>query len=238
MNKPARKLPVSENRLAANRANARKSTGPRTTEGKARSAQNAVKHGFTGSAFAVVRFEDRDEISKLKADAVDFYQPRNSQEMFAVECIALAQADMRRLRRIEAGLFTTAFDSVVDRSGRPFTPMSADMCEGDLAVTIAQNRNYAMAEGFRRMVCESNVWALLIRYQAHAERQYRRAIEDFERIRAHRDDSPNEPISLTQPPETEQLATPDDLNLHIPELENPLYPSPHPPHAGGVPAKS
>ena len=35
---------ISEKKLAANRANARKSTGPRTSEGKARTAQNACKH--------------------------------------------------------------------------------------------------------------------------------------------------------------------------------------------------
>ena len=50
--------PVSQEQLAANRANAAKSTGPRTTQGKARSAQNARKHGFTVSTFDVVRLED------------------------------------------------------------------------------------------------------------------------------------------------------------------------------------
>ena len=34
--------------LQANRRNAQQSTGPRTGAGKARSSQNAVKHGFTG----------------------------------------------------------------------------------------------------------------------------------------------------------------------------------------------
>ena len=41
-----RKRPiVSEAMLAANRANARKSTGPRSAEGKARSRLNGFKHG-------------------------------------------------------------------------------------------------------------------------------------------------------------------------------------------------
>jgi hypothetical protein len=50
--------PVSQEQLAANRADAAKSTGPHTPQGKACSAQNARKHGFTVSPFAVVRLED------------------------------------------------------------------------------------------------------------------------------------------------------------------------------------
>ena len=36
-------------RLAANRLNAQKSTGPRTEEGKSRSRANALKHGLCAS---------------------------------------------------------------------------------------------------------------------------------------------------------------------------------------------
>src|SRR5512144_2165864 len=41
-----RRRPVSPRRVAANRANARKSTGPRTAAGKKRVARNARKHGL------------------------------------------------------------------------------------------------------------------------------------------------------------------------------------------------
>ena len=63
------KKPVSNRQLAANRANAAQSTGPRSPEGKSRSAQNSRKHGFTASTFAVVRLEDIDEVAHLRQDA-------------------------------------------------------------------------------------------------------------------------------------------------------------------------
>jgi len=43
---PASKAPISERKLAANRANAQRSTGPKTPEGKQRSKQNSYKAGI------------------------------------------------------------------------------------------------------------------------------------------------------------------------------------------------
>lgn len=41
------KRPISERKLQANRANAKRSTGPKTAAGKAASRRNALKHGIT-----------------------------------------------------------------------------------------------------------------------------------------------------------------------------------------------
>ena len=40
-------MPVSERQLAANRANAQRSTGPTSEDGRKRSSQNALRHGIT-----------------------------------------------------------------------------------------------------------------------------------------------------------------------------------------------
>ncbi len=199
--------PVSEKRLAANRENAKRSTGPRTPEGKARSAQNARKHGFRGAAFAVVRLEDLLELDRLRADLIATYQPVNSQELFALERIALAQQSMLRASRLEAGLHTCALNEVFNRDPdeTAFYPMNEEIAGGGNShITREQNRNYALAEGFRRYNRRGkNEWSLFLRYQAQSERLYRRALEEFERLKRLRAELPNEPITDTELPSYE-----------------------------------
>ena len=116
---PKSHRPVSPQRLAANRANAARSTGPRTPQGKAHSSQNARKHVFTGSTFAVIRLEDIQEVGRLRDDLIALYQPVNSQELFALERAALAQHAILRGARLESGLFTTSLDESYDNGGEP-----------------------------------------------------------------------------------------------------------------------
>ncbi len=215
---------ISENRLAANRANAAKSTGPRSPEGKARAAQNARKHGFTASTFAVVRLEDLHEVAGLREDLIHDYQPVNSQELFAIERIALAQQSILRAARLEAALFTASMNESVDPLGREVNLMHPEMAgNGDIEITRAQNRNLLVAEGFQRIANRTNTWTLFLRYQTQAERNYRRAIEEFERLKAKRQELPNEAIEARQPEETES-----DTDPQPPEAANLQPPAPDP----------
>ena len=203
---PTPRKPVSQKQLAANRANAARSTGPRTPQGKARSAQNGRKHGFTASTFAVVRLEDLDEIAHLRADLIAVYQPVNSQELFAIERIALTQQAILRAARLESGLFTTCLNEALDPCYGPVVFMVPELTgEGDIEITRAQNLNHALGEGFHRLVKHSNSWSLAIRYQAQAERHYRRAVEEFERLKALRQELPGEPNYDPQPEPKEPL---------------------------------
>src|ERR1039457_4535636 len=224
---PIPRKPISDKQLAANRANAAQSTGPRSPEGKARSAQNSRKHGFTASTFAVVRLEDLDEVARLRQDAIAVYQPVNSQELFAVERIALAQQTLLRVERLHTGLCTTFLNEALDGNGRPLMGICKALVNDDNEITQAQNRNYLFAEGFHRLNKYSNSFTLFLRYQAQTERLYRRAIEEFNRLKALRHELPNEPILDTQP-EANETVNPPESNPG-----NPPKPSP----AGNIPGQ-
>jgi hypothetical protein len=73
--------------LRANRLNAKKSTGPKTTEGKKVSSQNAIRHGLT-SRQVVLSLENRVEYDQLLEDLTQNYKPGNLQEELQVTKIA------------------------------------------------------------------------------------------------------------------------------------------------------
>ena len=201
---------ISPRRLAANRANAALSTGPRSPQGKTRSAQNARKHGLASANFAVIRLEELDAIARLKDDLLAVYQPVNSQELFAVERIALAQQALLRSATLETGLFTCCLNETLQRDGGLAFTLADDLT-ANLEVTKSQNRAYALAEGLQLQARRSNGFSLFLRYQAQTERLYRRAVEEFERLRALREELPNEP-TIDPEPQQDTPLTPAETN--------------------------
>jgi hypothetical protein len=95
---------TSEARIAANRRNAAKSTGPRTEAGKAAARRNALRHGLTAEQIVMfdentedfVAFHDELRVTLDPADAVE--------EMLA-ERIVLCAWRLRRASRTETELY-------------------------------------------------------------------------------------------------------------------------------------
>ena len=99
--------PTSTARVRANRANAKRSTGPRTPQGKIRSAENAVKHGIYATKAAAVLAgpypEDPDEIAAQMQAVIDALAPRDVLEEGIASEFALISLKERRLATFEDG---------------------------------------------------------------------------------------------------------------------------------------
>ena len=91
----------SDAKIAANRANAKKSTGPRTAAGKAASSRNNTRHGLTAKLF-LLDTEDPAQYEALRSDLIDSYRPANAAELMLVEEIAQNFWRLQRARHIEA----------------------------------------------------------------------------------------------------------------------------------------
>jgi hypothetical protein len=223
-------MPTAPNRVAANQANARRSTGPKTPAGKARSSQNARKLPFNPNPFAIVRIEDRARIASLVADAVATYQPVNSQERLAVERIALAQHAMLRMYTLEAGFFTNCLDTAMAGPADPFILNQSELGGADIA--LEQHRAYWLAFGFKRYTQQSNVAAAFLRFQAQAERLHRRAVEDFHRLFKLRGQLPPEKYEENEPnPDPIPDLQPDENSTgpnSAPAAQPPNEPNPEP----------
>jgi len=85
---------TSAARIAANRANARKSTGPKTVAGKARVSRNAQRHGLSRPLFCEGAFTPHVEALAREIAGQDACGER-----LALACnIAAAQLDFARIR--------------------------------------------------------------------------------------------------------------------------------------------
>ena len=141
---------------------------------------------FDPGKYAIVRVEDPEMLAALRADAIAYYKPVNTQEMIAVERLALAQHDMLRVEQLIAGFHTESLDMAMETPGVPYILQTPELTKG-ITVAAGQNRGFWLATGFRKaLVHDDKIFASLMRYQAQAERLYRRTVEEFERLERRR----------------------------------------------------
>src|SRR6516164_5689991 len=97
---------ASPAQINANRANALKSTGPRSVEGKSASRFNALKHGID-AASVVIPGEDFAEYQSLADQYLIEFSPQSASESFHVDTMLRADWLKRRLETVEADLYRT-----------------------------------------------------------------------------------------------------------------------------------
>jgi hypothetical protein len=102
---PSAAVPVSNARAEASRKNGAKSRGPKTPEGKARSAQNALKHGMRAQKYVVLPEEDVSEFAELEAALIEELAPVGALQTVLARRVAVAAWRLARADRIEVELF-------------------------------------------------------------------------------------------------------------------------------------
>ena len=92
---------ATEAQIKANQENAKKSTGPATSEGKQRSSMNAMVHGIF-SKIPLLPGENQEQFKLLEDEIIKAYQPTDAMEYHLVQRIYLTCIRQIRLREAEA----------------------------------------------------------------------------------------------------------------------------------------
>ena len=158
---------ASEAQIAANRLNARKSTGPRTPRGKAAMRRNPLRHGLS-AATLVLFYESEAEFERFRHDLALDFEPVGAEECALVEQIAILRWRLRRASRAEAALVNAEVDRrrelLAGGASKTLHPIDAGM--------IFDGRIQTMGT--------------LARYESAIERQLNRAATMLERRQAKR----------------------------------------------------
>lgn len=150
---------LSDAKLQANRANAARSTGPRTPEGKANSARNSVRHGLLAEHL-LLPDEDAAEMDQFRAALLSELEPVGEVEHVLAERVVTTSWRLRRAHRIEAALLQAhRFDGAQDKG---------------LGVSLMRDAHHG------------DVFPKVGRYEAMLDRGLMRALHELERRQAKR----------------------------------------------------
>jgi hypothetical protein len=148
---------TSERKVEANRKNALKSTGPKTPEGRDAVRLNALKHGLL-SREILLPGEDEEALRELGEGLRTELQPVGELEDLLVERVIAATWRLRRLGRVEAGIFAR-----------------------DLLGSVGDQDASALGLAFVRDGKGANAFSRLSRYETAIERGFYKALHELER---------------------------------------------------------
>ena len=195
---------TSEKKIEANRRNARKSTGPRTPEGKAAVRLNALTHGLLSQEVPLPE-EDADALRELDEGLRAELQPVGVLENMIVDRIIALFWRLRRSGRVEVGIFAgERKDELTERADREAKGYEAqwadDLVATSAEMTTADKEKYEEARArarqlrseqeddtiilgrtFARDADKANAFSKLSRYETAIDRQLYRALHELER---------------------------------------------------------
>jgi hypothetical protein len=219
--------PKSSKKSATARANGAKSHGPATPAGRARSSQNALRHGLAvrdaalPTVSVVLADESIPDFHLLLDSYLDEFAPTSPIEVELVETMASARWRLRRLANIETTLLANEMETSVDDIHNFFA-------DADREPDVEDHLAYA----FKRLADGASLH-LLNRYEGTINRSYAQAFKQLHLLRSLRIRvQPNEPKPAALPLKTAATLRPippnkaDDRALPTPPpvLQTPPQP--------------
>ncbi len=169
----------SQSQIEANRANALLSTGPRTPEGKAASAQNARTHGLTSKDLVILP-QEKDDFLNFQMDLTEQIKPNGQLELIAFDNLLHAAWNMRRVRRLEAQLAESgraqtapSASPIESETLEPSSPTAAPFCASSIVDPLSDPSLASQCDRYAR-------------YFARAEKSYYRALRELRTLQADR----------------------------------------------------
>ena len=177
---------ISERQLDANRRNAAKSNGPKTTEGRAAVRHNALKHGLTAAEIILPTVEDKLEFEQFQAAFEEECQPVGAIEQVLVEDMVTARWRMNRARKMEPGFFALRREVLKESIKEDFATLDP---QAQLALIVLDDAR------------DRDTIGKMSRYEARFERSFYKALKELQRLQALRpavSDSGNGTVSQPQ----------------------------------------
>jgi hypothetical protein len=135
---------ATRKQIEANRLNARKSTGPRTPEGKRRSSQNALRTGVDAKA-QVIHYEQEADLRRLQSEYYNRFHPTTPEQRMLVDTLIDCEWLLRRFRTCEAEIFVEANpDLSYTSTGKAYLKMAEPLARLQRRIDATQ-RNFRHA---------------------------------------------------------------------------------------------
>ena len=171
----ARKRPLSETKILANRKNALRSSGPKTERGKRVVSRNAIKHGLLAREVVITAGDGEESLEEFHAlvDGLEkCYAPVGSIEETFVQTIASCMWRKARVIRAENGEIRKRLDTLsMDRALR-----NSDKANLHLAVSEMDLSLYRAANQSDQKVSTRDRWYAMQVAQSNL-REHRSGLE-------------------------------------------------------------
>jgi len=114
---------VSQKQIDANRRNAQKSTGPKTKEGKAKSAMNSIKYGIYSDKF-LIKGEKKEDFDEYSNSFINWLNPNNPVLFDMVSQIIASGWFTKRYMIVESTILNTKLveekkESIENKKSQP-----------------------------------------------------------------------------------------------------------------------